>query len=170
MRVLVILAVLISFTLFAQDEKPSVTKYRINFSQIEQNLEAVSQKLDEGESLIPKQTYMNFHVLLELGNQMVKILRHDGSELTPEELQDFKDLVQEIKNQSPQSPDVLVLLQLLLQEYQEMDIVFLPENTAIKFVDGSSTRSERKPFKKINFRVLKTILRAKGGVSSGGGG
>lgn len=171
MRVLIILLVLASSMLFAQDDnKPTVTKYRINFSQIEENLEAVSEKLDEGEALIPKQTYLNFHVLLELGNQMEKILRHDGSELTEQELEDFKLLVQEIKNQSPQSQDVIVLLELLLEKYREMDIVFLPENTAIKFVDGSSTRSERKPFKKINFKVLKNILRAKGGVSSGGGG
>ena len=182
MRILKLLLVLVCISGFAfaqeqgQDKQTPINKYRINFSEIEKNIENISQKLEVAQKTgdasfdVSQSTVDNFKVLLDLGFRMKRIVRHDSSEYTDAELKDFQSLLIDIEVGEELTSEMLDNLSSLLDIFQEMDIVYLNNKAAIKFIDRDDSRKDKKPYTNIRrIEELKPIIRAKGGVSSGGG-
>lgn len=174
MKVLIFLMALLSFQMFSQT---TVTKYRINFKEIKKNLEKVKTQFtaveDHSDSYKPisQTTISNFYVFLELGERIEGITFKESSKRDEEKtLEDLALTIDQIKLTPYQTEQAIKGLENLLEIFKEIDVIHLEDEMAIKLIDNDLSTEEKNSYERLRFKRLKNVLRASGGVSSGGGG
>lgn len=174
MKILLLALIMILGTssLFAQTP---IIKYQVDFEILEETLVKIGEQIGEGEQTeIESEDLDNFYMILELANKIKKVTFKDG--LIVDDYC-FEDLAIGITSDlTTITTEQLESLRKIIIIYEQIDIIELKNGNIIKIVSDEDSLS-RKDKRKLNeqfapiksYKEFKKVIRAEGGVSSGGG-